>query len=77
MGAGVGHARKMPLLTELENLLCLGSTKRPPLTGLVFAWVRSSAGDRAAGRLALPLPIVGAARVHCLQPKALGIAVGG
>jgi hypothetical protein len=24
---GVGHARKMPLLTELENLFCLGSTK--------------------------------------------------
>jgi hypothetical protein len=24
---GIGHARKMTLLTELENLFCLGSTK--------------------------------------------------
>ncbi len=26
--------RKMPLLTELENLACLGATKMSPLTGL-------------------------------------------
>ena len=28
---GIGHARKMTLLTELENLFCLGSTKMPRL----------------------------------------------
>src|ERR1700690_1806525 len=31
---GVGHARKMPLLTELVNLFWLDSTKMSPLTGL-------------------------------------------
>jgi len=25
--AGIGHAPKIPLLTELENLFCFGSTK--------------------------------------------------
>ena len=27
---GVRQARKMPLLTELENICCSGSTKPPP-----------------------------------------------
>jgi len=30
---GVGHGRKMPLLTELENLISDGSTEMSALTG--------------------------------------------
>jgi hypothetical protein len=51
-----GHARWIPLLTELENLFGLGSTTRPPLTGLLF---RPSHSEGTAA------PSNGAARVAC------------
>jgi hypothetical protein len=49
--AGVGHARKMPLLTELENYFCLDSTKMSRLRRWHLAGkFRFSAPGWPAGR---------------------------
>ena len=75
---GIGHAPKMPLLTELENILCVSPTTMPPLTGLAE---EPSAQDVVRGNVSdrhlMDVTVRGLAEVGCVGLPAELVPVAG